>query len=64
MNGNKYYAIKNKYLANGLQWLTGQRYYIFDDFDNKGEKVYSFERTDEFNKAMDEMINLKKTINE
>ena len=62
MNDNKYYAIKNKYLANGIQWLTGQRYYIFDDFENNNGKVYSFERTEKFFKALEEMNKLKNNI--
>lgn len=56
---SKYYAIKNKYLADGLQWITGQRYYIFDSFEEENSKVYSFENTEKFMKALNEMNKLK-----
>lgn len=58
---SKYYSIRNKALANGLHWLTGQRYYTFDT-EVAGVKSYNFERTDELFKALDEMNKIKKQL--
>lgn len=60
---SKYYAIRNRALANGLHWVTGQSYYIMDDNENPNIKVYTFERTEKLTKALTEMTALKNLIN-
>jgi len=57
---SNYYAIRNKALANAIHWLTGQRYYRYDD--ERGGNIYSFERTENFFKALDELNTLKQVI--
>ncbi len=57
---SNFYSIRNKALANGLHWLTGQRYYRFQEED--GTNTYNFDRTPELIKALDEMDKLKKSI--
>lgn len=59
MKESKYQTIFNKNLAYALSYLTGQRFYIFDSFEDATKKVYSFERTDELNKAMSQIQQLK-----
>ena len=61
MQGNKYYTIFNKNLACALSYLTGQKFYTFDSFEDANKKVYSFERTDRLNKAMTQIQQLKKS---
>lgn len=58
-NQKKYYSIRNKALANGLHWLTGQRYYIFDT-ETEGVKSYRFESTSELMDALTKMSEMKK----
>ena len=60
---NKYYIIKKKSLAEALNFLTGQRYYKWDNYNNEGKDVYSFEITDKFIKALNELTKLKKELN-
>jgi len=57
----KYYSIRNKALANGLHWLTGQRFYIFDT-EIEGVKTYRFENTPELMEALSKMSELKKHL--
>lgn len=59
MKESKYQTIFNKNLAYALTYLTGQRFYTFDSFEDANKKVYSFERTDELNKAMSQIQQLK-----
>ena len=60
---NKYYIIKKKSLAEAINFLTGQRYYKWDNESNKNKDVYSFEITDKFIKALNELTRLKKELN-
>lgn len=53
--------IENKYLADGINFLIGARYYKF--INNEGKEVYSFQNTDKFNEAFDKLVELKKSIN-
>lgn len=55
----KYYSIRNKALANGLHWLTGERFIIFKT-DKEGVFSYNFERTPALIEALDKMNSLKK----
>ena len=45
ING-KFYIIKKKQLADAINFVTGLRYYVYDDEVNDGKKVYSFEIND------------------
>ena len=60
---NKYYIIKKKSLAEAINFLTGQRYYKWDNYNNEEKDVYSFEITDKFMKALNELTRLKKELN-
>ena len=60
---NKYYIIKKKSLAEAINFLTGQRYYKWDNYNNERKDVYSFEITDKFIKALNELTKLKKELN-
>ena len=60
---NKYYIIKKKSLAEAINFLTGQRYYKWDNYNNEEKDVYSFEITDNFMKALNELTRLKKELN-
>ena len=56
---DKYFEVKNKYLAEGLAFL-GFRYMKF----SKGNKVvYSFEDTTEIKSVMNELIEMKNKLN-
>ena len=59
---NKYYIIKKKSLAEAINFLTGQRYYKWDNYNNEEKDVYSFEITDKFMKALNELTRLKKEL--
>ena len=56
---SKKVAVRNKFLANGLGWITGQRYWIDKDVNNPAMTVYLFDRTPELEQAMTEMNQLK-----
>ena len=60
---NKYYIIKKKSLAEAINFLTGQRYYKWDNYNNEEKDIYSFEITDKFIKALNELTKLKKELN-
>ena len=59
----KYYIIKKRSLAEAINFLTGQRYYKWDNYNNEEKDVYSFEITDKFMKALNELTRLKKELN-
>ena len=59
----KYYIIRKNSLAEALNFLTGQRYYKWDNESNKNKDVYSFEITDRFMKALDGLTKLKQELN-
>ena len=60
---NKYYIIKKKSLAEAINFLTGQRYYRWNNYNSEEKDVYSFEITDKFIKALNELTRLKKELN-
>lgn len=49
----KYYVIKTKALAGTLEWITGQRPYVFKDRDDETKIIYSFLYDDDFKGALD-----------
>lgn len=57
MENKKYYEVKKKYLAFAISFL-GFQYYTFDKED--GKKLYTFEDTESFRKALTELSNLKR----
>ena len=59
----KYYIIKKRSLAEAINFLTGQRYYRWNNYNNEEKDVYSFEITDKFTKALNELTRLKKELN-
>ena len=63
MKNKKYYIIRKKSLAEALNFLTGQRYYKWDDEKDKNKKIYSFEITDKFMNALHELTILKEKLN-
>ncbi|WP_029453168.1 hypothetical protein [Clostridium algidicarnis] len=54
----KYYVIKNKYLAEGLAFL-GFRYF---KYNQNGKETYSFIKNEDFLNAMQSIIKLKNEI--
>ena len=58
----KYYIIRKKSLAEALNFLTGQRYYKWNNENNECKDVYSFEITDKFIKALDGLTKLKQNL--
>lgn len=62
-NEIKYYAIRNKALANALHWLTGQRFYIMNSDADENIKNYTFEKTDELMEALTILNNTKNYFN-
>ena len=59
MGNNKYYEIRKKYLAEALSFL-GMRYFKFNKED--GAVIYSFENTENFNIALNELTKLKNRL--
>jgi hypothetical protein len=57
----KYTNIKKKSLADAINFLTGLRYYKFTNDQN--EIVYSFEEDEQFKRALEGLLNLRKEIN-
>lgn len=60
MEKTQCYEVHKKYLADALSFL-GFRYYKFTNF--KGNEVYSFKNTNEFQKAINGLSELKQSIN-
>ncbi|MBZ9635524.1 DUF5659 domain-containing protein [Clostridium sp. FP1] len=60
MENKKYYEVKKLYLANSLSYI-GFRYFIFDKEND--EKIYSFEDTLEFRKAITGITLLRDKFN-
>lgn len=58
---NKYTVINKKSLAETINFLTGFRYYIFE---NNGNKDYSFENTKEFNLALNKILEFREYLRE
>ena len=40
----KYCVIRNKALASAIAFITGEKYYTYEDRDDNTKKVYSFKR--------------------
>lgn len=57
----KYFEVRNKYLAEGLAFL-GFKYYKFNDKET-GKTIYSFEDTKTIQDTIEHLLNLKKEIN-
>lgn len=55
-----YIVIRNKYLANGIQWVTGLRYFVFDNSDKKS---FSFPNTKEVHQAIKDLKESKNKNN-
>lgn len=47
-NEVKYYYIRNLHLAQSISYITGQRFYTYDDRFHQGQKCYRFIKTDKF----------------
>lgn len=60
-NNKEYKNIKKKYLAYALSFM-GFRYMIFNRED--GKKEYAFENTDNFQMALNGLLQLKKQIDD
>ena len=56
---NKYTVIKKESLAKTINFLTGFKYYIFTDGD---EKKFSFENTEEFNLALHKILQFRNDL--
>ena len=63
ING-KFYIIKKKQLADAINFVTGLRYYVYEDEVNDGEKVYSFEINDKFLLAFEKLNELKNQLSQ
>jgi hypothetical protein len=57
-SGGKYFNINNFEQAIAIAYITGQRYYKFDN-ETYG-KVYSFENTEKFQQARKDLWELQK----
>lgn len=60
----KYYVVKSKNLSKILEWITGQRPYVFYDRDNKTEKIkiYSFLYDKDIRRALDILHDARKEL--
>jgi hypothetical protein len=56
----EFYILTNKSLAIAVSYAIGKDYYTYDDRYNEGKKVYSFRNTEEFQKALKTILNLRK----
>lgn len=57
----KVFIIENKYLANAINYLIGERYYKYTN--KEGKTVYSFNNTEKFKIAYKKIKELKQNIN-
>jgi hypothetical protein len=57
----KYFVVDSFMLACALSYCTGQKYYKFDNEDHG--KVYSFINDENFQKARNELWNIKTKYN-
>ena len=60
-NGKDVFIITNKYLAYGINYLTGERFYLYTN--KEGRVVYSFKNTINFKEAYEKIKMLKKELN-
>jgi succinate dehydrogenase/fumarate reductase flavoprotein subunit len=59
----EFYLINSKSLATVINYLTGERYYTYDDKLNEGQKIYSFKNTEKLKQALTKIKELKKDFN-
>lgn len=59
----EFYIINSKSLATVINYLTGEKYFTYDDKLNEGKKIYSFRNTEEFKKALTKIKEFKKEFN-
>lgn len=63
MVNNKVYIIENKALAIAISYIISEDFYTYDDKYNDGKKIYSFLKTEKFQKALPILTNLRKEFN-
>lgn len=63
MKDSKYYIIENKGLAIAISYLINEDFMTFDDRYCKDRKLYSFIKTDKFQKALALLPKLRKEFN-
>lgn len=61
MNKNEYYVIKNINLAKALVFITGEKYYTYDDLKGDG-KIYTFKDTKKFRKALTYLNDIRREL--
>ncbi|WP_252251370.1 hypothetical protein [Clostridium sp. VAP52] len=49
---NKFYIVNSKTLATVINYITGEKFYEFDDKFNEGKKCYSFIENDNFKNGL------------
>lgn len=59
-DNRKYYVAKSKSLAGSLEWITGQRPYVYKNKNNEYEFVYSFVYDDDLKGALAALHNARK----
>lgn len=52
MKKNKYYFVKSENYAKTIHFLSGISYYVFDDSNNEGKSIYSFENSDKLQEVL------------
>lgn len=61
-NQSKYYAVRSRTLAHAIQFVCGENFYKYnDDVDNS--LIYSFKRTEKFNKAYSDLMKIRQPLN-
>ena len=58
MSKNKYTIITKKSLADTINFLTGMKYFIYNDKESN-KAVFSFENTKEFNLALNKILKFR-----
>lgn len=61
MEKKEYTTVDNKYIADAINWVSGLRYYVFQN--NAGETVYSFRNNDQFHVALAKLIEVRNFMN-
>ncbi len=60
---NKYYHVSSKRLADAILWVSGLKYFTYDDKRYEGQQIFSFEDTQEFRQVLTDLTNLKSKYN-
>jgi hypothetical protein len=60
---NKVYIIENKALAMAISYIIQEDFFTYDDRYNEGKKIYSFLKTEKFQKVLPILTNLRKEFN-